>query len=76
MPDTVTSFRARHACHNRATRPTRMSQPIRSILVLGGGSAGLLSALALTTKLPDHAVTVARRVVYVVTGHMPGSLPV
>jgi len=28
-----------------------MSQPIRKILVLGGGSAGLLTALALKTKL-------------------------
>lgn len=37
-----------------------MSKPIRSILVLGGGSAGLLSALALKTKLPDLAVTVVR----------------
>ena len=27
-------------------------------------------------RYADHAVTVARRVVYVVTGHMPGSLPV
>jgi phosphate transport system protein len=27
-------------------------------------------------RYADHAVTVARRVVYVVTGRMPGSLPV
>lgn len=37
-----------------------MSQPIRTIVVLGGGSAGLLSALALNAKLPDIPVTVIR----------------
>jgi tryptophan halogenase len=37
-----------------------MSQPIRTIVVLGGGSAGLLSALALKTQLPDLEVTVIR----------------
>lgn len=33
-------------------------QPIRSIVILGGGSAGLLAALTLKRKLPDLAVEV------------------
>src|SRR5256885_10902592 len=32
----------------------------RSIIVLGGGSAGFLAALALKTKMPDLPVTVIR----------------
>jgi tryptophan halogenase len=37
-----------------------MSNPIRSIVVLGGGSAGLMSALALKTQLPALDVSVIR----------------
>src|SRR4051812_33008172 len=34
--------------------------PIRSILVVGGGSAGFLSALVLKKRLPQMPVTVVR----------------
>jgi tryptophan 7-halogenase len=34
--------------------------PVASVIVLGGGSAGFLAALALKTKLPDIGVTVIR----------------
>jgi tryptophan halogenase len=37
-----------------------MRKPISTIVVLGGGSAGLMSALALKTRLPDLDVTVVR----------------
>src|SRR3954463_14656088 len=37
-----------------------MSKPIRSIVVLGGGSAGLMSALALKTQAPGFNVSVVR----------------
>lgn len=37
-----------------------MSDPVRSILILGGGSAGLLAALALRTRLPHVPVTLVR----------------
>jgi len=37
-----------------------MSHPIRTIVVLGGGSAGLMSALALKTQLPQIDVSVIR----------------
>jgi len=37
-----------------------MSNPIRSIVVLGGGSAGLMSALSLNAQLPGVEVTVIR----------------
>src|SRR5690242_18197278 len=37
-----------------------MSHPIRTIVVLGGGSAGLMSALALKTQLPALDVSIIR----------------
>ena len=36
------------------------ANPIRNVIVLGGGSAGFLAALALKVKLPGLAVTVIR----------------
>ncbi len=39
---------------------TVFSKPIRSIIVLGGGSAGLLAALTLKTRLPHLAVQLVR----------------
>src|SRR5215203_5924321 len=35
-------------------------QPIRTVIVLGGGSAGFMAALALKAKMPDLGVTVVR----------------
>src|SRR5688572_11422491 len=35
-------------------------EPVKKVIVLGGGSAGFMAALALKIKLPDLAVTVIR----------------
>lgn len=40
--------------------PTKVMNMISSIIVVGGGTAGLISALSLRIKLPDIAVTVIR----------------
>ena len=37
-----------------------MPRPIRSVLVLGGGSAGFLAAITLRTRLPELNVTLIR----------------
>ncbi len=40
--------------------PSNPAGPVRSVLVLGAGTAGLLAAAALKRKMPDLAVTVLR----------------
>ena len=55
---------------------------IFSVLMAPSWSHGVAPAVDITLlvrfyeRYADHAVTVARRVVYVVTGRMPGSLAV
>src|SRR5947209_9302364 len=44
---------------HHARKPDTM-EPVRSVVVLGGGTAGMLAAIALRTKLPNLAVRLIR----------------
>src|SRR5688500_332988 len=52
-----------------------MSGPIKKVIVLGGGSAGFLAALALKVRLPDLRVRVIRSKDIGIIGVGEGSTP-
>jgi tryptophan halogenase len=56
----VTAHESRDPTMWTTTTTMTPDQPIRTVIVLGGGSAGFMAALALKAKLPDLVVTVVR----------------